>query len=239
MALGKPTELPTKARKLLFLTQTQPLFANRVPNHPLVAHLPAPSVSSAQLLSLVGHAKDVTAMLLLPPGVYEAIPAGSSTAAPASAKCERLLTASLDGTLRLWDISADLMSLEVRTIGARVDAIFHVVFSKARPERFSRGTGRQNEICQHRGGTAAAVLVMLSVGPYTPTPNSRVPPPRLVSRSLSRGRQSGAFGSSASVCLCTTSSLEDKTAAGREYPAYCTAVCVGSSFQRRWRWRCR
>lgn len=51
-------------------------------------------------------------MLVLPPGVYGAAAAGGG-AASASARRERLLTSSMDGTLRLWDVSADLMSLEV------------------------------------------------------------------------------------------------------------------------------
>ncbi|CAN0183209.1 unnamed protein product, partial [Ectocarpus sp. 4 AP-2014] len=67
-----------------------------------------------QLLRLAGHTKDVTAMVMLPPGVY-----GSGTGAGASGAGDgaaaaggRLLTSSLDGTLRLWDVSADLLSLE-------------------------------------------------------------------------------------------------------------------------------
>lgn len=50
-------------------------------------------------------------MVMMPPGVY-----GSGTGAAgagAAAIGGRLLTSSLDGTLRLWDVSADLMSLEV------------------------------------------------------------------------------------------------------------------------------
>eukprot|EP00903_Cladosiphon_okamuranus_P017264 g15909.t1 len=62
-----------------------------------------------ELLRLVGHSKDVTAMLVLPPGAYGAAGGGP---APASARRECLLTSSVDGTLRLWDASADLMSLE-------------------------------------------------------------------------------------------------------------------------------
>lgn len=54
-------------------------------------------------------------MLRLPPGAYGAVAgAGAGAGAPASTRSdERILTSSLDGTLRLWDVSADVMSLEV------------------------------------------------------------------------------------------------------------------------------
>lgn len=83
----------------------------------------APRLHGRQLLSLTGHSKDVTAMITitLPPGLYSADGAasgdgggGSGFAAGGAAPCERLLTSSLDGTLRLWDVSADVLSLEVR-----------------------------------------------------------------------------------------------------------------------------
>lgn len=60
-------------------------------------------------------------MLVLPPGAYGSAAATGgvgSGAASASARRECLLTSSLDGTLRLWDVSADLMSLEVCVAGA-------------------------------------------------------------------------------------------------------------------------
>lgn len=63
-----------------------------------------------QLFRLVGHTKDVTGMVLLPKGAYGAcIRKGRG-----GAEHRRLLTSSLDGKLRMWDISADLMSLEVK-----------------------------------------------------------------------------------------------------------------------------
>lgn len=85
----------------------------RIPNFPLSLSLSvflSVSVSSPlphQLLRLEGHSKDVTAMLRLPPGAYGA---GASASTRSD---ERILTSSLDGTLRLWDVSADVMSLEV------------------------------------------------------------------------------------------------------------------------------
>ena len=51
-------------------------------------------------------------MLVLPPGAYGAANSAAG-AASTSVRTECLLTSSLDGTLRLWDVSADLMSLEV------------------------------------------------------------------------------------------------------------------------------
>ncbi|CAM9591782.1 unnamed protein product [Ectocarpus sp. 12 AP-2014] len=67
-----------------------------------------------QLLRLAGHTKDVTAMVMLPPGLYGSGTggAGAGAGAGAAAAGGRLLTSSLDGTLRLWDVSADLLSLE-------------------------------------------------------------------------------------------------------------------------------
>lgn len=47
---------------------------------------------------------------MLPPGVYGEADAGRGAG---SAGGQRLLTASMDGTLRLWDVSVDLLSLEV------------------------------------------------------------------------------------------------------------------------------
>ncbi|CAN0322878.1 unnamed protein product, partial [Laminaria digitata] len=63
-----------------------------------------------QLLRLSGHSKRVTALLVLPPGVYGEADAGRGAG---SERGQRLLTASMDGTLRLWDVSVDLLSLEV------------------------------------------------------------------------------------------------------------------------------
>lgn len=55
-----------------------------------------------KLLMLEGHSRDVTGMILLPRG-----------GARGEARCQQLLTASMDGTLRMWDVSGDLLSLEV------------------------------------------------------------------------------------------------------------------------------
>ncbi|CAM9840170.1 unnamed protein product, partial [Ectocarpus sp. 8 AP-2014] len=82
----------------------QYLYANT--NAPLIVRMR----TAVHLLRLAGHTKDVTAMVMMPLGVY-----GSGTGAAgagAAATGGRLLTSSLDGTLRLWDVSADLMSLE-------------------------------------------------------------------------------------------------------------------------------
>lgn len=65
----------------------------------------------------------MTAMLVLPPGAYGAAAAGGAST---SARRECLLTSSMDGTLRLWDVSADLMSLEVRFTGGGVVTLFQV-----------------------------------------------------------------------------------------------------------------
>lgn len=75
-----------------------------------------PVSSCEQLLRLEGHANDVTAMLMLPPGVYGPTSTGERRA---SASCRRLLTSSMDGTLRLWDVTPDLMSLEVILLSRR------------------------------------------------------------------------------------------------------------------------
>lgn len=83
---------------------------------PTLLTLPLLSLSlepEIQLLRLVGHSNDVTGMLMLPSGVYGAATSGLAADGRGLARCRRLLTSSMDGTLRLWDVSADLMSLEV------------------------------------------------------------------------------------------------------------------------------
>ena len=84
--------------------------------------LPRETLDTRKLVRLDGHAADVTGMLLLPTGVYggddeehnhhmgEDDTAGRFKRASPG---RPLLTSSLDGTLRLWDISVDPLSLEV------------------------------------------------------------------------------------------------------------------------------
>ncbi|CAM9915274.1 unnamed protein product, partial [Hapterophycus canaliculatus] len=108
-----------------------------------------------ELLRLAGHSKDVTSMITitLPPGLYGTGSGGvSGVAAGGAAPCERLLTSSLDGTLRLWDVSADVLSLEGEA--ERCLRVFNVGMPV-----YHLFLGRQD-----RSGTAVDVIVVTKEG---------------------------------------------------------------------------